>query len=90
MRCICNKESSPNHNSQNFTGFFTELLNVVHVDTVKLFSDIRDLTLYVPIIAILDIWKTTCVFFVSFISLPVHILYDNPHIFFKLINIVSF
>ena len=47
-------------------------------------------THYVPIIAILDIWKTTRVSVLSYISLPVHILYDNPNIFLKLIKFVSF
>ena len=48
------------------------------------------LTLYVQIIAILDIWKTTRVSVLSYISLPVHILYDNQNIFLKLIKFVSF
>ena len=43
-----------------------------------------------PIIAIYDIWKTTRVSVLSYISLPVHILYDNPNIFFKLMKFVSF
>ena len=42
------------------------------------------LTLYVPIIAILDMWKTTRVSLLSYISLPVRIFYDNPYIFLKL------
>ena len=56
-------------------------------------STVRDslkLTLYVPITAILDIWKNTRVSVLSYISLPVNILYDNPHIFLKLIKFVSF
>ena len=69
----------------------TNFMKANPVNIISLTATVhRTLTLYVPIIAILDIWKNARVSVLSYISLPVHILYDNPNIFLKLIKFVSF